>query len=47
MVQFSVNPYTFNEGIFDSHHQQRQQYKTIHTESYKHQVRTRMVDIMN
>lgn len=37
VVQFTVNPYTFNEGIFDSQEQQRQQYKTIHTKSSKHQ----------
>ena len=43
MVQFTVNPYTFNEGIFDSQEQQRQQYKTIHTKSSKHQVM--MLDI--
>ena len=39
VVQFKVNPYTFNEGIFDSHQQQREQYKTIHTKYSKHQVR--------
>merc|ERR550519_192681 len=37
VVQFKVNPYTFNEGIFDSHQEQKKQYKTIHTKSPKYQ----------
>merc|ERR1719436_318755 len=37
VVQFKVNPYTFNEGIFDSLQQQKQQYKTIHSKSTKYQ----------
>ena len=37
VVQFKVNPYTFNEGLFDSHQQKKEQYKTIHTKSSKYQ----------
>ena len=47
MVQFKVNPYTFNEGIFDSHQEQRLQYKTIHTKSSKYQVRVTILKTQN